>query len=193
MPLPQQAHENLPQSSQLEFDSSNFLEAIDTGNIDRTETGLLNVVALLGSTHDQAKWREEGVIPMLHEKGIKTYNPNMRTGWNEHYEQYINAEVKGLGESAVIAFGIENKSVENGSLGSMVEIGLTALNSKLMGQRVVIYLEEGLEHTLTGGAKAQFAALYTELEDLQKKEPTAVQLIRGKDYRCLLILRAQIR
>lgn len=143
------------------------------------ENGLLDMVALLGSTHFRANWREEKVMPDLAAQGLPHYTPRMKD-WN--YELHPHAESLALSRAAVLVINIENRHLKDGSLGTMVEIGMAALSAALNGQKVIICFEKDLQKSLEEpGAVAQYRALRENLRHAQKLFPNLITLVREGD------------
>lgn len=161
------------------MDSDNLAQEVHEGRVKVLENGLLDMVALLGSTHFRANWREEKVMPDLEAHGIPHYTPRMEN-WN--YELHPNAESLALSQAAVLAVNIENRHFRDGSLGSMVEIGMAALSAALNGQKVVLCFEKDLQKSLTEpGAVAQYRALQENLRHARKLFPHLITVVADGD------------
>ena len=161
----------------IEYNSDNLAAAIEAGEINRTSTGLLDGVFLLGSTN--SKWREETVALALAADNIVSYNPNM-ADWNP--DLHPKAEALGMSEFAVLAMRIENKlGVTDGSLGSLVEVGMAAFSALVNGQKVLVTFDETFQGSLVEpGAIAQFEALKVKFEYLSLLYTDLLQV----EYNC---------
>lgn len=164
-------------SGPLNLDSNNLRERMKQGKIPETPSGLMDYVALFGSTWESLQntgtegWRERWALQKLHADGLNTYNPRM----DKWEEVHAKEESAALSTAAVLAFRIENSDIQDGSLGSLVEIGMALYSAVLRGQRIVISIEEGIEGTLTDpGARAQLAALKESLREFQQDYPEHV-------------------
>lgn len=161
--------EHIPHTSGLSVRSDTLASEIEAGKIARTSTGLLDGAFLLGSTN--SRWREEGVEKGLNEAGVTTYNPNM--GENRDSERDTKAEAIGMSEFSVLSMYIENaEGVENGSLGSLVEIGIAVYSALINGQIVNIHFDTDFFASLTdAGALAQMEGLRVQLDAIKEKYP----------------------
>ncbi len=148
------------------YKSDTILEAVANNEIPKLSHGLYDLVFELGSTN--IDWRKD-VEPILTAAGINTLNPDMGANWDPKRDTL--AEAWGLGNSAELAMYIENAAdIKDGSLGSLVEIGMSVYSAVISGQHVDIHFDEHFEETLEDpGAIAQFEALKTQLAAIQKK------------------------
>jgi hypothetical protein len=164
---------NETDSSTYKYNSDNLATAVEANQIPKLENGRLRGVFLLGSTN--SRWREEGVEQILNGENIVTYNPNM-SDWNP--EVHPKAEALGLNEFGVLGLRVENApGVTDGSLGSLVEIGMAIYSAMLNGQKVVISFDETFEGSLVeAGAKAQYQALKEQLNSLAMHLPELVKV-----------------
>lgn len=163
----------------LSLDSNTLSAEVSAGRVTELPSGLLDLVALLGSTHPRANWREESVMPALRAAGVPHYTPRMED-WNP--DLHPVAEALALSRAAVIGINIENRHFRDGSLGSMVEIGMSVLSAALNGQHVVICFEREIEKSLSEeGAVAQFRALREQLTQATQAHPELVTVIKDGD------------
>jgi hypothetical protein len=165
------------QSQVFELNSDTLVNALDSGKVKKVPNGKFDGVALFGSTHALANWREESVGPALAQSEIVSYNPRMQE-WDDVL--HPKAEAMAMTEMSVLAMRIENDTIENGSLGSMVEMGIAVLSAALNGQRIVVSIEANIEASLTEpGALAQYKAMEKKIENAEKKYPHLITVQRG--------------
>ncbi len=159
--------------------------------LEKTPTGLLNLVGWYGSTHTSAMWRKTyGFLNVFQGIGVIGFDPQL-DDWDPSFAA-IEAEV--LATASVIIIRLENNELLNGSLGSIAEIGVALTSAALRGQIVIISLEEGLLTSLNEpGAIAQYMMVEMTLENLEKNPEVArnLRIHRGDDLQELAILACQ--
>lgn len=156
------------------LDSKNLPAEIKADHLPETNNGLLDYVALFGSTWESIPttgsegWRERWALKVLHEAKLSTYNP-----WVEKWEESdAKSEALAMASADMVVIRVENSDVKDGSLGSMLELSIAIYSAVLRGQRVIVSIEEGIEHSLTDpGARAQLAALKESLEEAIREYP----------------------
>ena len=149
------------------YSSNTLIDAIEHKKIQKLSNGKLNLVALFGSTHDQAQWRENSVIDFLRKINTAFFNPKMKE-WN--YKLHPKAESTAMSEAAVLAFRLENKDIKNGSLASLIEFGDALLLAVLTGQKIVVSIEPGIESSFESPeAKRLYAAFLLSIELAQQE------------------------
>jgi hypothetical protein len=135
-------------------------------SLQRTPTGLLNLVGLFGSTHSNAMWRKEREFLTVFNQALTTSFDPQIDNWDP---SYIAIEAEVMANSSVIVIRLENNELINGSLGSIAEIGMALTSAALRGQVVVISIEEGLLTSLSEpGAVAQYMLLEMFLEEWEE-------------------------
>lgn len=153
--------------------------------LERTPTGLIELVGWYGSTHSQAMWRKnEDFQLVFRAQGVPGFNPQV-DDWAPAYAA-VEAEV--MARAAVIIIRLENNELLNGSLGSVAEIGLALTSAALRGQRVIVSIEDNLLASLDEpGAIAQYMVLELSLEHAATvpQLDRFFQIHRGSDLKAL--------
>ena len=114
--------------------------------LQRTSTGLLNVVGWFGSTHGAAMWRKTNeFLTIFQEKQIPGFDPQLEGFWDPSFAE---TEAQVMATASVIIIRLENNELLNGSLGSIAETGLALTSAALRGQKVIVSIEDNLLVTL---------------------------------------------
>ncbi|MEM7343454.1 MAG: hypothetical protein AAF485_04370, partial [Chloroflexota bacterium] len=93
--------------------------------LEKTPTGLLNLVGWYGSTHASAMWRKDATfLKVFNENNVIGFDPQI-DDWDPSFAA-IEAEV--LATASVIVLRLENNELMNGSLGSIAEIGMALVS-----------------------------------------------------------------
>ncbi len=139
--------------------------------LNKTATGLLDIVGWYGSIHLATMWRKDPQFLLPFEKmRIKGFNPQV-TSWEPDYAT-IEAEVMAM--ASVVVIRLENNELLNGSLGSIAEIGLALTSAALRGQIIVVSIEDGLLTSLNEpGSIAQYMMLEIFLEQWENSPELA--------------------
>jgi hypothetical protein len=160
-------------------------------NINRTPTGLFNLVGWFGSTHRSARWRKAPeFLAVFQKENVVGFDPQI-DDWDP---SFVKTEAEVLAHASTIIIRLENHELLNGSLGSVAEIGMALTSAALRGQRVIVSIEEGLLTSLNEpGAIAQYMMLETSLESVEKISELAgvLQIHRGNNLEELAILACQ--
>lgn len=153
-----------------------------TENIKHLPNGMRDMIAVLGSTHPNATFREgdEGLINLLNQKGATTMNTKI-DGWSDNADRYTKVESEILATSSVLLFRIENKGEKNRSLGTLSEISIALFLSKISGQRVIVSIEDGIEETFENGAQQQYNVFEKRLAEAERKMPDRITVLRSND------------
>lgn len=158
-----------------------LIPAIEKGELARTPTELVASVALLGSTHAKADFRNRGpdggpgLEESLNNRGVTTFNPQ-----DDNYD--IQAEALALNKMSVLGVRLENKKLERGSRGTMVEVDKLWF-AILRGQRVVISIESGIQQTFANDEDSarQFGIFTDNITQMKQVAPQAIQVLEGDD------------
>jgi hypothetical protein len=154
---------------------------IHKSSLQRTPSGLLNLVGLFGSTHKNAMWRKDREFLSIFDEALaNSFDPQIDE-WEPSFAA-IEAEV--LADAAVIVIRLENNELVNGSLGSIAEIGMALASAALRGQVVVVSIEDGLLTSLNDpGAVAQYMLLEMFLEEWEESPEVTglLHIHRGDD------------
>ncbi len=149
--------------------------------LQKTSTGLLDIVGWFGSTHGAAMWRKNPqFLSVFEEEQIFGFDPQI-DDWDF---SFIAIEAEVMSNASVLIIRLENKELQNGSLGSIAEIGMALTSAALRGQAVVVSIEDDLISTLREpGAISQFMIIQHFLEDWEEAPEVSglLRIHRGND------------
>lgn len=159
-----------------------FSALLESKSIPLTDSGLYNIAGLFGSVHNFASWRNNpAFIAGLGDRIGRIFNP--QTPPDQWDDSYAEREAQVMAGSRIIVFRLENWLRDEGSLGSMAEIGMAVATSLFSGQQVIVSIEKDFPATLRStSARAQFAVLDSMLRSIAKsKKYGSVTIHDGDD------------
>ena len=160
--------------------------------LQKTSTGLLDIVGWFGSTHSAAMWRKNPeFLSVFQEEQTLGFDPQI-DDWDF---SFIAIEAEVMSNASVIIIRLENKELQNGSLGSIAEIGMALTSAALRGQVVVVSIENDLVSSLREpGAISQFMIIEHFLEDWEETPEMSglLHIHRGDDLSELATLACKV-
>ncbi|MCA9378898.1 hypothetical protein KC640_00570, partial [Candidatus Dojkabacteria bacterium] len=143
--------------------------------------GLFLIIALFGSTHSKANWRDV----FEHEYDLPVFDPKYTgEGWEKWYSKI---EALFMEIAKVIVLGLHNGVSENdpmleGSMGSLLESTMTLLLAYIRGQKVVLYEELNFIDSMDSPSSI-ILYLIKEFawETMRQLDPEDVYLVHSKE------------